>query len=198
MKPTSGEDHPAFALAHHSEIRSLRHVPDSGYPAYDAYVAPSRFWGEKLGLPAIYRDYGEVLGSGHADIQDELFDIHRRSISDEAREAEVLRLFSALAEAYPDLPSALALTAKDAASIVHGCVSQFCPEDIRFYLADKHIRQKQAWRDRKNEVERLAGGWHFEWCPSFATLDLIENRLIELDDGFDIKSGLVVRSPSRP
>jgi hypothetical protein len=198
MKPTPAEDHPAFALAHADEISSLRQVPDTGYPPYDAYVAPSRFWGEKLGLPGIHRDYGEVLGDRHPDIQVALFDIHRRSVSDEAREAEVLRLFRDLAEACPDLPTDLALTAKDAASIVHGCVSQFSPEDIRFYLADNHIRQKQAWRDRKKEVERLVGGWHFEWCPSFATLDLIETRLTELGDEFDLLCTAEARSHLDP
>ncbi len=184
------EDHPAFAMAHPHEVPSLRLVPESGYASYGEYVAPSRFWGLKLGLPDIYDDYAEVFGSDHAEIQSDLFTIHTRRMDAESRDAEVLNICVRLKAARPALPFDIALTMKDAATIAHGAVSQFSADDIRFHLVKRSAREDQAWRARKLEVQRLSGGWHFEWMPSHATLDLIEARLVELGDDFDILADL--------
>jgi len=172
------DDRPAFVVAHPGESRSLKLVPETGYPGYNEYVAPARYWGELLGVPEIYRTYEDVLGNRHAEIQDELFDIHKRAISEEERGCRVLDMYRELISAHPDLPHEIVLTTSQVSTIVHGCVSQFCPEDIRFYIADKHVRQKQAWQNRKAEVEFMAGGWHFEWCASFPTLDAIESAVL--------------------
>lgn len=178
MPASCSDDDPAFVAARLGEIRSLKLVPGSGYPGYNEYVAPARYWGELLGVHEIYRTYEDVLGDRHAEIQDELFDIHKRAISEEERECRILDRYHALVSAHPDLPHESVLTARQVSAIVHGCVSQFCPEDIRFYIADRHVRQKRAWQNRKAEVELITGGWHLEWCTSFSTLDAIENAVV--------------------
>lgn len=172
--------HPALAISLKGEIRSLRMVPESGYPGYGAYVSPSRYWGERLGIEGIYKTYDSVLGDRHEAIQDELFDLPKRLISEEARDARVFELYEALVDAYPKLPREVVLTARQAAAVAHGCVSQFCPDDIRFFITGQTERDKPRWRKRKAVVERLIGGWHLEWCPSYKTLDLIESAM-----GFD-------------
>ncbi|NTF18024.1 hypothetical protein G6L37_06375 [Agrobacterium rubi] len=172
------DNHPAFAMAHAEDIRSLRQVPESGYPGYDQYIAPARYWGERLGIPEIYRTYEDVLGDRHAGFEDELFSIHKRRISEDERDRRILELYDLLIAAHQDLPHEIVITTDHVKAIVHGCVSQFCPEDIRFYIADKNLRSKQAWQGRKAEVQALAGGWHFEWCPGFHTLDAIENAIL--------------------
>lgn len=183
MRP---EDHPAFVMAHPHEVPSLRYVPESGYPPHGEYNAPSRFWGRKLGLPEIHRSYSDVLGDNHAAIQAKLFSIHTRTISDEHRDIEVLKLFERLTEAHPDLPHESVLTMKQVAGVVHGSVSQFSPADIAFFLNKRSPREDSAWRERKSVVQKLSGGWGFEWVISYETLDLVETRLIELGDDFDI------------
>ncbi len=183
MRP---EDHPAFVMAHPHEVPSLRYVPESGYPPHGEYNAPSRFWGRKLGLPEIHRSYADVLGDDHAAIQAELFSIHTRTISDEHRDVEVLKLFERLTQAHPDLPCETVLTMKQVAGVVHGAVSQFSPADIAFFLNKRSPREDSAWRERKSAVQKLSGGWGFEWVISHETLDLVEARLIELGDDFDI------------
>lgn len=160
-------------MAHPGEIRSLRHAPETGYPPYEAYVAPARFWGDLLGMPEIYRSYSDVIGDGHAGLQDELFDIHKRTVSDSEREKRVLDLYHSLVSAHTDLPHDIALTMSHVTTITYGCVSQFCPEDIRFYIQGKDVRRKRPWQDRKTDIERRLGGWHLEWCPSWNTLDLM-------------------------
>jgi hypothetical protein len=190
-------DHPAYVMAHPHESHSLRHVPESGYPGYGQYAAPSRFWGEKLGLREIHRSYSDVLGDDHAAIQEALFSVHTRTISDDDRDAEVLKLFERLTQAHPDLPRETVLTMKQVAGVVHGAVSQFSPADIAFFLDKRSPRQDNAWRERKLAVQRLTGGWSFDWIISHETLDLIEARLIELGDDFDIlaEAGSAYRLP---
>lgn len=186
MPKLRAEDHPAFVMAHPHEVPSLRYVPESGYPPHREYCAPSRFWGRKLGLPEIHRSYSDVLGEDHAAIQAKLFSIHTRTIGEESRDVEVLALFDRLTQAYPDLPRETVLTMKQVAGVVHGAVSQFSPADIAFFLHKRSPRQDSAWRERKIAVQRLTGGWSFEWVISHTTLDLIEARLVGLGDDFDI------------
>jgi hypothetical protein len=186
MPRMKSSNHPAYVMAHPHEPHSLRHVPESGYPGFGEYAAPSRFWGEKLGLSEIHRSYSDVLGDDHARIQSELFSIHTRTISDDSRDAEVLKLFERLTQAHPDLPREAGLTMKQATGVVHGAVSQFSPADIAFFLRQRSPRQDNAWRERKLAVQRLTGGWSFDWVISHETLDLVEARLIELGDDFDI------------
>jgi hypothetical protein len=186
MPKLRAEDHPAFVMAHPHEVPSLRYVPESGYPAYGQYNAPARFWGLKLGLPEIHRSYSDVLGDDHAAIQADLFSIHTRTISDDRRDAEVLSLFERLTQAHPDLPREAVLTMKQVAGVVHGAVSQFSPADIAFFIDKRSPRQNNGWRERKIAVQRLTGGWSFDWVISHETLDLVEARLIELGDDFDI------------
>lgn len=198
MPKMSAEDHPAFVMAHPHEVPSLRYVPESGYPPHWEYCAPSRFWGQKLGLPEIYRSYSDVLGEDHAAIQARLFSIHTRTISDESRDAEVLALFERLTQAHPDLPRETVLTMKQVAGVVHGAVSQFSPADIAFFLNKRSPREDDAWRERKIAVQRLTGGWGFEWVISHITLDLIEARLIELGEDFDILADMMDKSYRAP
>jgi hypothetical protein len=182
----NSSDHPAYVMAHPHESHSLRHVPESGYPGYGQYTAPSRFWGEKLGLPEIHRSYSDVLGNDHAGIQTELFSIHTRTMSDDRRDAEVLEFFKMLTQVHPELPRKSILTMKQVAGVVHGAVSQFSPADIAFFLQKRSPKQDDAWHERKNAVQRQTAGWSFDWVISYATLDLVEARLIELGDDFDI------------
>ena len=178
MPALCSDENPALVAAHEDEIRSLKLVPESGYPGYDEYVAPARFWGERLDIADIYRTYEDILGDRHAEIQDELFDIHKRTISEEERESKVLDLYRKLVSAHPDLPHEIVQTTSHVSTVVYGCVSQFCPEDIRFYIADKRVRQSEAWQNRKAEVEVIAGGWHLEWCASLPTLHAIERAVV--------------------
>lgn len=188
MPRLQSKDHPAYVMAHPHETHSLRNVPESGYPGYGEYAAPSRFWGEKLGLPEIHRSYSDVLGDDHAVIQAELFAIHTRTMDAESRDAEVLALFERLTQAHPDLPRETVLTMKQVAGVVHGAVSQFSPADIVFFLNKRSPSEDTAWRERKSAVQKLTGGWGFEWVVSHETLDLIEARMLELGDDFDILS----------
>ena len=103
------------------------------------------------------------------------------------------------AAAHPDLPRETVLTMKQVAGVVHGAVSQFSPVDIAFFLKKRSPQQDSAWRERKIAVQKLSGGWGFEWVISHETLDLVEARLIELGDDFDIlaDAGEAYRAPGR-
>lgn len=191
MPKMRARDHPAFVMAHPHETPTLKYVPESGYAPYGEYNAPSRFWGLKLGLPEIHRSYSDVLGGDHAAIQARLFSIHTRTISDESRDAEVLALFERLTQAHPDLPRETVRTMKQVTGVVHGAVSQFSPTDIAFFLNKRPPREDDAWRERKVAVEELSGGWGFEWVVSHETLNIIEARLIELGEDFDILADVI-------
>jgi hypothetical protein len=158
---------------------SLRKASWSGYPPYGRYVDPARFWGEKLDLPEIYETYSDVLGNDHAHVQAAYLS---RKKPGEHR-AVVEDLFASLCTAHPALPSELATTESAMRHVVYGCVTKLCAQDIRFFLTKPPAGSDLSWRKRKVLVEQLAGGWHFEWCPSDETLDRIEVRMISLGPG---------------
>jgi hypothetical protein len=161
---------------------SLRKMPSSGYPGYGKYVDPARFWGETLSLPEIYSDYADVLGDDHAKIQR----LHLSKKRPGENWLFVQGLFEELAAAHPELPLDVANSEAAIRHVVYGCVSKFCADDIRFFLTKPPAGSDLSWRRRKLEVERRAGGWHFEWCASFETLDKIESRLMGIGSGMEL------------
>lgn len=161
---------------------SLRKAACSGYPPYGRYVDPARFWGDKLDLPEIYETYSGILGDDHAQIQT---DYLSRKKSGEHHDV-VEELFERLCCSHLTLPAELATTESARRHVVFGCVTKLCAQDIRFFLTKPPDGSDLSWRKRKTAVERIAGNWHFEWCPSYETLNRIEARVITLGRGYKL------------
>jgi hypothetical protein len=144
---------------------------DPLYPGAE-YFDPSRYWGEKLGLPALFFSYDNVFHGRHAEIE-----VATRRGDDPL---VVDRLHDDLVAAYPDIATIAAASAKERYAVVIGCSSKLVVADIRHYvanyvrIANRGMNDDEAWRLLR--VVRLLG-FALEWRISPETLGVLENHI---------------------
>lgn len=153
-----------------TRVRSPRGT-DLLYPGTD-YFDPSRYWGEKLGLPALFNAYDEVFHGRHAEIE--------LSIRDGRDQIGVERIHDELVAAYPDIAALGAADFDEKCAVVTGCTSKLVSADIRHFLVD-YLRsgnetagEEEAMR--KARVQHKLG-FALEWRVSPESLGVLEKGL---------------------
>lgn len=144
---------------------------DPLYPGTD-YFDPSRYWGEKLGLPALFNAYAGVFQARHAEI--ELSVRHGRDWTG------IELLHEQLAAAYPEISALGAGDFDEKYAVVIGCSSKLVAADIRHFLVD-YLRSGNATagEDEAMRKARLQHklGFALEWRVSPETLGVLEKGL---------------------
>jgi hypothetical protein len=142
-----------------------------GYAAYGQYNDPSRYWGERLGIPELFETYEKVLGVRHAELQ---VLISRKFRNDE----NVNRLYNELIEEYVQLSNIPLISEIDKYHVVFGCISKFNHHDINYFVTVPYNERRHDLIFREGQIKRNTGNFHFEWILSDYTIELMERKLL--------------------
>ncbi|MCV9963606.1 hypothetical protein OIU34_17035 [Pararhizobium sp. BT-229] len=157
-------------MPHHGRTKSPRGV-DPLYPR-TKYFDPSRYWGEKLGLPALFNCYDQVFRGRHVEI--ELSVRHGRD------RPEIDRIHDELVAAYPEIAALGAADFDEKYAVVTGCTSKLAQADIRHYL-DNYLRSGNETAGEEESVRKArvqhSLGFALEWRISPEILGVLENHL---------------------
>jgi hypothetical protein len=141
---------------------------DTNYPKQ--YCDPSRYWGERLGIPELYCSYEEVLGDKHASMQEGLL-----NLGPKASASLTSRLYVRLCDYYPEIADIELSHSLSMWHVVFGCISKFTPSDIDFFVNDGRTRSLEEENRRLRISEVL--GYHLEWRLSPTSCDLMDSKL---------------------
>lgn len=153
----------------------------------DNYLAPTKYWSERLNLPEICHGYNLVFHDDHANAQKRILSIKDEFGSNSVvLSDEVNRVYRNLHESYSEIAAIKLRKEDDRYHVVLGCVSQFSPADIRHFLKVFGVPRNSYMENyRKFRIEAASGFKAFQWRMSPASFALVEERLGLKPFGFD-------------
>ena len=148
--------------------------PDYGT---DDYVDPSRYWGERLGIPGLFSTYDEVFGGCHPEAQKAIRAACLGSTPRDSRRFPVLNGFhESLCAFYPEIAELEAKSTWERWVVVNGCVSKFTAADIGYFIEVFGLARDPEESRRRMAIQEVLGH-HLEWRVGPRSLSLLEESL---------------------
>ncbi len=149
---------------------------DPSYPKGE-YSDASRYWAERLQIPALSESYERALGDRHAEFQKELGHLGGNTPSIPDRALPFLyRLHDELCTHYPEIEEIACEKPIDVWHVVYGCLSKYAAEDISYFVS---VTSKDRSDEEDLRLLRIQKklGFHLAWRLGPESMRLIEDRL---------------------